>query len=236
MRNAWCVCKRELRTYFSSPLAYALLAVFALLNGYFFSLMALGGPYADMRTVFANMAVISLFVVPAFTMRLWPDERRQGTDELLLTAPARVGEIVVGKYLAALLLLAAMLLSTGLYPAILERYGNLEWTPVLTGYLGMFLLGAGFVAMGLFAATLTDSAVVASLAGFGLLLLSWVIGWLGDSLRGTAAEVLRRLSMIEHLLDFQRGVLDLTHVTFYLSVAAAFVFLAVRMVERRRWL
>lgn len=235
MRNVWYICRREVRAYFSSPLAYAVLAVFMLLTGYFFSLMALGGPYAEMRSVFANMAVLLLFIVPAFTMRLWPDERRQGTDELLLTSPVNVSEVVLGKFFAALALFAVMLLLSGIYPAILERFGNPDWLPILTGYLGMLLLGAAFIAMGLFAATLTDSAVVASLAGFGLLLVSWVIGWMADSFRGTAGTVLRKLSMIEHLGDFQRGVLDVQHIVFYLSVVVAFAFLATRMVEKRRW-
>ena len=233
--KTWWIARRELRAYFLSPLAYVVTAVFLLINGYIFAAMLLTSRYADLRLVLANMAVTLIFIVPVLTMRVLAEERRQGTDELLLTSPLTVAQIVIGKYLAALVLYALILALTGVYPLILWKYGHPEFMPMLTGYLGVFLLGAAFLAAGVFASSLSDSQVVAGAVGFGLLLTLWIIDWAAGGLQGTAAKILQQLSVLRHLGDFQKGVIDSGHVLFYLSLGFVFLFLAVRMVEKRRW-
>lgn len=232
--RAWSICKRELGAYFQTPTAYVVLAVYLILSGYMFASYAILAREAEMRTVLGNMAVVFLFIAPALTTRLWAEERRSGTDELLLTAPVSTAQVVLGKYLAALGLFAAFLALTGLFPGLMEAYGDLDWPATLTGYLGLALLGGAALAAGLFASSLTDSQAVAAVTGFGILLMFWLAGWIGDSLPGTAGKVLQYAALTRHYQDFAKGVIDLGDVLYLLSLATAFLFLAVRRLEAAR--
>jgi len=235
MRETWAIFKRELGTYLLTPTAYAAMAGFLVIAGYFFSVSVLGTRMADMRGVMGNMSLVFLFIAPILTMRLLADEARQGTAELIFTSPVTITQVVVGKYLAAL---AVLLLLTGItftYPAILELQGGPDWGPIWAGYLGFFLLAATFLAAGMFTSSLTDSQMVAGVLGFALLLLLWVISWAGDTLGPPLDGILRSLSVTEHFLDFRKGIIDTKHIVFYLSMIAGFLFLSVRVVESRNW-
>lgn len=233
--KAWHIYRRELAALYLSPLAYASMAVFLLISGYFFALILLGGQMAEMRGAFSNMGLTFLFMAPVLTMRLLADERRTGTDELLLTAPLSVTDIVVGKYMAVMTVYVSGLALTALYPWYLYRFGTPDWGPILSGYLGLILIGGAFLAVGLFASSVTDNQMVAGVIGFGLLLLFWVCGWAGETLTGRTGDVLASLSLLDRFTDFHKGMIDSSNVLFYLSYIFAFLYLAVRAVERRRW-
>jgi ABC-2 type transport system permease protein len=235
MRNALTIARKELSTYFVSPVAYVVTAAFLVLMGYFFSLIMFYTREASMRGLFLNMAIILLLVSPALTMRLLAEEQRMGTIELLLTAPVRDWEVVLGKFLASVGFFATMLALTGFYPLILVRFGNPDLGPILTGYLGVFLLGSAFMAGGLFASSLTQNQIVAAIVGFGLLLILWLSHAAGGLVGGPVGDFLDALALSSHFDDFTKGVVDSTHLIYYLSIIAAFLFLATRSLETRRW-
>lgn len=252
--KVWPIFKKEMRLYFTSPVAYVIMAVFLVLAGYFFfaifdfftraSLQAAMNPQMGrdlnvtdsvLRPLFSNMSVILLLVMPLITMRLFSEERRSGTIELLLTYPVRDGAVLVGKYVAALVLYAIMLALTLLYPLMLFYVARVEWGPVLTGYVGLLLLGSAFIAVGLFASSLTENQIVAAMTTFGILLVLWVIGWSADTVGGTAGRVLSHLSLIEHFDSFGKGVFDTRDVVYYVNVTLVALFLSLRSLEARRW-
>ena len=168
-------------------------------------------------------------------MRLFAEERRSGTIELLLTYPVRDGAVLVGKYLAALALYGLMLAGTLLYPLMIAYFARLDWGAVLTGYIGLVLLGATFIAVGLFASSLTENQIVASIISFGVLLMLWVVGWSADYVGGAWGKVLSDLSIIEHFDNFAKGVLDTKDVVYYLGFVTLALFLSLRSLEARRW-
>lgn len=235
MRNALTIARKELSTYFVSPVAYVVTAAFLVLMGYFFSLILFYTREASMRGLFFNMAIILLLVSPALTMRLLAEEQRMGTIELLLTAPVRDWEVVLGKFLAGVAFFLTMLVLTGFYPLILLRFGNPDLGPILGGYLGIFLLGSAFMAVGVFASSLTQNQIVAAIVGFGLLLILWLSDAAGGLVGGPVGDFLNALSLANHFDDFTKGIVDSVHLIYYLSVIVAFLFLATRMLETRRW-
>jgi ABC-2 type transport system permease protein len=173
--------------------------------------------------------------MPLVTMRLFAEERRSGTIELLLTYPVRDGAVLVGKYLAALALYAIMIGLTVLYPGIVMYFARLEWGPILTGYLGLLLMGAAFIAIGIFASSLTENQIVAAIITFGVLLIFWILGWSADYAGGTTGRVLQFLSILEHNESFSRGVLDTKDILYYLNFTLLGLFLTLRSLEARRW-
>ncbi|HSF03012.1 MAG TPA: ABC transporter permease subunit [Solirubrobacterales bacterium] len=252
--RVWPVFKKELRLYFTSPVAYAVGTIFLLIAGYFFysifafftmaSMQAMMNPAmarelnvtdSVLRPLFSNLSVILLLIMPLLTMRLIAEERRAGTIELLLTYPIRDGAVLAGKYLAALALYAMMIGLTLAYPAMVAYFAQLEWGPLLTGYLGLLLMGAAFLAVGLFASSLTENQIVAAVITFGVLLMFWVIGWSADYAGGAFGRVLAHLSILEHNESFSRGVLDTKDVIYYLNFTALALFLTLRALEARRW-
>jgi ABC-2 type transport system permease protein len=188
-----------------------------------------------MRPLFSNISVILLLLMPLVTMRLFAEERRSGTIELLLTYPVRDGAVLAGKYLAALVLYAIMIGLTLLYPGIVVYFARLEWGPVLTGYLGLLLMGATFIAVGVFASSLTENQIVAAITTFGALLIFWILGWSADYAGGTAGRVLQFLSILEHNDSFSKGVLDTKDVLYYVNFTVLALFLTSRSLEARRW-
>ncbi len=250
----WPIVKKELRLYFTSPVAYVVITIFLLLAGYFFynifafftlaSMQSAMNPAmardlnvtdSVLRPLFSNVSVILLLLMPLVTMRLFAEERRSGTIELLLTYPVRDGAVLAAKYLAALALYALMLFLTLLYPGIVAYFVRLEWGPLLTGYAGLLLMGATFIAVGIFASSLTENQIVASITTFGILLILWIIGWSVDYVGGTWGKVLQHLSILEHNDSFAKGVLDTKDVLYYLNFIALALFLTLRSLEARRW-
>ena len=225
MRNILAIADKELRSYFASPIAYILIGLFSLLFGWFFYVYLHGVRPAEpaddavrqggganinqmmIRGLFQNAAVIILFVMPMITMRTYSEEKRSGTIELLLTSPVTDVEIIVGKFLGALGLYAAMLLVTMLYIAILFRIGNPEWRPIVAGYLGLLLMGGCFLSTGLFISSLTKNQIVAGFLTFATFLMLWIVNWIGESSGPTDAgdrqlpvdhRALRRLRARDH--------------------------------------
>jgi len=250
MRNVMTIAGKELRGYFSSPMGWVLMGLFALLFGYFFlaylEMFAQrsmqppqGAPVnvnQDMiRGVLQNASVLILFLLPMITMRTYAEEKRSGTIELLLTSPVTDIEIVAGKFLGAVGFFVALLSVTLLNMAILFWHGSPELAPVLTGYLGLLLMGSCFISIGLFVSSTTKNQVVAGAATFVVALLLWIISWLGSSFGPTTASVLSYLSITEHFDDFGKGVIDTTHLVYYLSVITFGLFLTVKSVDTERW-
>jgi ABC-2 type transport system permease protein len=185
--------------------------------------------------LFLNVSVILLFTLPLITMRTYAEEKRSGTIELLLTSPLTDLQIVMGKFLGGLVLYGAMLAVTLVHMAILFVYGNPEWRPIATGYLGLILMGACFLSLGLFVSSLTRNQIIAGMVTFAVFLMFWVVNWIATFMGPTSQAVLNYLSITEHLNDFARGVIDTKHVVYYLSFIAFSLFLTVRAVDSERW-
>ncbi len=179
------------------------------------------------RPVFLNASVILLFVLPMITMRTYSEEKRSGTIELLLTSPLTDFQIIIGKFLGAMALYAAMLAVTLIHMAVLFVFGNPEWKPIATAYLGLLLMGGCFVSVGLFISSLTRNQIVAGMITFAVFLMLWVINWIASFTGPTAQPVLNYLSITDHLDDFTKGVIDTKHLVYYLS------FISVRPVPDR---
>jgi len=251
VRNITAIAGKELRSYFSSPMAYIVIGFFLLPFGVFFylylqsfvsrSLQAaqFGGPMninqMVIRSVLQNASVIILFIMPMITMRTYSEEKRSGTIELLLTSPVSDVEIILGKFLGALGLYVSMLLMTLLYIAILFVYGNPEWRPLFAGYLGLLLMGGAFVSIGLLISSTTNNQIVAGVVTFVVFLLLWIIGWFADSAGPTIGPITQYLSITEHFDDFSKGIIDSKHVIYYLSLITFGLFLTAKSVDTERW-
>ena len=246
--NALLIAKKELRTYFASPIAYVIMAAFLFFTGLLF-IDSLSGPFreAALREFFSGQAsggittgtVTGAFVLlllgPVITMRLFAEESKLGTLELLLTAPVRDFEVVAGKFLAALGIVAILLLLTFYYPLMLFVFGDPEFGPVFSGYFGLVLLGAFFISVGLFASSLSSSQIVSAVVGLVILLMFWFIGEAADFFRGQPETILQCVSPRSHFDDFARGLIFLDSVIYFLGLTAMFIFLTVRSLETRRW-
>ncbi|MBE3577640.1 MAG: Gldg family protein [Limnochordales bacterium] len=235
MSGLWTIYRKELRSFLVAPLTYVLVGIFLVLGGYFFWVTVVTSGIASLAGFFGNTAIVLIFLMPVLTMRLWSEEEAKGTAELLLTSPVSLGQIVVGKYLAAVTLFAGMLVLTAGYPLVLYLFGDPQTGPLIAGYIGFLLLGAAFIAAGMFTSTLTDNQVIAAVTGFGILLLLWLLQWAGDALGGGAGEVLRNLSAITHFVSFSDGLLAAPDVIYYLAVIVGFLLLAIRNLGRRLW-
>jgi ABC-2 type transport system permease protein len=252
MRNIIAIAQKELRSYFASPIAYLVIGFFALLYGYFYAVMlqyfvragmnmgpmqqqALNINQDMLRPLLQNVTVLLLFVLPAMTMRTYAEERRSGTIELLLTSPLTDMQIIMGKFLGALALYAVMLSVTLIHVAILFIYGSPEWKPIVTSYLGLLLLGGSFLSVGLFISTLTTNQIVAYIVTFSVFLLLWIISWIGSFSSGAFTTVTQYLSVIEHFDDFSKGIIDTTHLIYYLSLITFGLFLTAKSVDTERW-
>ena len=251
MRNVLAIAHKELRSYFSSPMAYIIIGFFALPFGVFFYLyldafVRQGMQMAEMggamnvnqqviRYVLQNASVIILFVMPMITMRTYAEEKRSGTIELLLTSPVTDLQIIIGKFLGALGLYVAMLLVTMLYVGILFVYGNPEWRPLIAAYLGLLLMGGAFLSLGLLISSTTNNQIVAGIVSFVVFLLLWIIGWFAESAGPTVGDITRYLSITEHFDDFSKGIIDTKHVIYYLSLITFGLFLTSKSVDSERW-
>jgi ABC-2 type transport system permease protein len=253
MSNILAIAHREIKAYFGSPIAYVVIGFFALLFGYFYyallvifdqnsiRMAGMGGPQTAnineqmIRPVFLNSSVILLFVLPLITMRTYSEEKRSGTIELLLTAPLTDFQIIMGKFLGAMTLYAAMLAVTLIHIGVLFVFGDPEWRPIVTAYLGMLLMGGCFIAIGLLISSLTKNQIVAGMVTFAVFLMLWVINWIASFTGPTTQAVLNYLSITGHLDDFTNGVLDTRHLVYYLSFIDFGLFLTARSVDTERW-
>jgi ABC-2 type transport system permease protein len=242
MRNVWTIAKREFNMYFASPVAYAILFGELLILGLFFAIdfglaSAFGGAPSASRT-FGVFVTLMLFFTPALTMRLMAEEQRTGTIELLLTAPLREWELVTGKWLAAFGFGALLIAATAIYVFILHRFTvpGLDLGAIAATYVGLALLVAAMLAMGVFVSTLFSNQIAAFFAIIALVLFAWVIDYGVSNSAGPLADFLGYLSISSNFYDsFYNGAVELTSIVYYLSVVVLFLFLATRSVESRRW-
>jgi ABC-2 type transport system permease protein len=253
MRNVIVIFKKEMKSYFASPIAYLLLTIFAVIFGFFFytatrffvlqgmqmQMMGRGMPMDVneyvIRPLLTNASVIGLFLIPMITMRLYAEEKRSGTIELLMTSPVRDLEIVLGKWLAALVLYAAILGVSGINLGILFAFGRPDWKPILVGFLGLLLQGGCLLAIGIFISTTTRNQIIAGGATFAVCLMLWVLDWVSAYDQSAWGKVVSYLSVVTHFEPFAKGVIDSKDVIFYLSMIFFGLFLTTRSVESLRW-
>jgi ABC-2 type transport system permease protein len=247
------IWRKEMRSYFVSPVAYLLLAMFAVIFGFFFwnilGYFVFTGMESQMRgemfpmnlneqvirPLLSNVGVIGLFFIPMITMRLFSEEKRSGTIELLVTSPIRDGEIIFGKWLAALTLYGVLLLLTALNFIFLFKYGNPDWKPLAIGYLGLLLQAGALLAIGMFISTLTKNQIIAGAATFGVCLLLWVLEWVSGYETSTWASVLSYMSVVTHSGSFSKGLLDSKDAVYYLTLTFLGIFFTARSLESLRW-
>lgn len=255
MTGTLAVVRKELRIYFSSPMAYVVIAVFLVINGYLFynivmfavnqgmQMMRFQGSLPQInindmifRPVFHNMAIIMILTLPMLTMRLFAEESKLKTSELLMTSPISITGIIIGKYLAAIIVFVVMLGLTGFMPILMDFYGDIRWGAALSGYLGLFMLGGVFLSFGLLASSLTENQVIAGFVGFGLTLLMWLMGWASQGAEETAlSTVLSYLSVGQHFDNFVKGLIDTGDLVYLISLIIVGLFLTHRVIEAQRW-
>jgi ABC-2 type transport system permease protein len=252
MRNVLAIAQKELRSYFASPIAYIVLGMFTFVHGYFFAIYFVAFAQQSMqsqmgqaqvmninqdmlRPAIQNMLVVLLFVLPMITMRTYSEEKRSGTIELLLTSPLTDLQIILGKFIGAMGLYAAMLLCTVPHILILFAYGHPEWKPIVTSYLGLLLLGGCFISVGLFISSLTKNQIVAAALTFATFLMLWIVNWMSSLNLGWSRELGDYLSIIQHLDDFNKGIIDTSHLIYYTSFIAFGLYLTMKSVDTERW-
>jgi ABC-2 type transport system permease protein len=255
MTNILAIAQKELKSYFASPIAYIVIGFWSLLYGYFFvailqffvrqsmqmNQFGMQGPQAMnvnqqlIRPLLQNVDILVLFLMPMVTMRTYAEEKRSGTIELLLTSPVTDFQIIMGKFLGAMALYCCMLAVTLIHIALLFVYGRPEWKPIVTTYIGLLLFGGCFVSLGLFISSLTKNQIVAGMVTFAVFLLLWIITWIGSFSGPTVDKVTQYLSILDHLDDFGKGVLDTTHIIYYLSFISFGLFLTAKSVDSERW-
>ncbi|MBI3784047.1 MAG: ABC transporter permease subunit [Deltaproteobacteria bacterium] len=237
------VCRRELRSYFSSYIAYVLLAVFLLLTGGFFYswlryFILFGGfvlPSGLWQQVYLDMRYCAMIVLPLLTMRLFSEEKKLGTIELLWTYPVSDIEVLAGKFLAAWLFYLLMLLPTAVGPFIFYHFYPFALAPFLSGYLGMVLLGTAFIACGIFVSCLTENQVVSAMGTYAILIFFWYVTW-NEAVAGIdVVHILLKLSLFDRFLNFARGVIDTQDIAFFVLFIFFFLFLSLQSLGARKW-
>lgn len=233
--NTLAIAERELKAFFASPVAWIIAAAFMMMAGFLFTVILLNSNEASLRFLISNLSVVFLFIAPFLTMRLLAEENRLGTVELLLTNPVRDLEVVLGKFLGVMGFILVMLAFSLYFPALLFVFGNPDPGPIITGYLGVLLQAAAFAAIGLAVSSTTENQIVAAFVAFAINLILW----LSESISGFVGRpldaVMKYLSITSHFQDFSRGVIDSSHVLFFLSVVAACLFLTYLSLQTRRW-
>ena len=230
------IFSKEFKSYFLSPIGYIFTAVFMIFASMFFLNGSLMYRVADLSVIFLNVNIVYLFLVPILTMRSFSEERNKKTDQLLLTSPCSIGEIVIGKYLAAMATLGITVVISFVFPVILNIFGNPPISEIVGSYVGFVLLWGAFIAVGIFISSLTESQMISAVFTFGVLLL---IYFMDDILAGisnrTIASALSWFSLMSRYYEFQRGILNVVSIVYYLSFIGVFLFLTVQGIERRRY-
>ena len=260
LRNIMALTGREIKSYFISPIAYVTLMIFLLLTGYFFyaGLIEFGRRlqyYQNIAQAFKNpeilaqinlnstvianvlfnMIFVFLFVIPLLTMRSFAEERKNKTEELLMTSPITINQIITGKFLGAFLFAMIMILPTVIYQILLFKYAKPEIGPVITGYIGIVLFLVISISIGLFTSSLTENQIIAAVVSFVMLLFLFIISMLGGSEGTILSSVVTYLSVTEHIRNFIKGLIDFRDIVYFVSMAAFFIFLTKRSVESIRW-
>jgi ABC-2 type transport system permease protein len=233
MRAFLTLLDKEARALFYSPIAYAVIAVFLLLMGYSFTMTLFLNKYATLVHIFFQSAGLLLLIVPIVTMRLFAEERKTGTLELLLTAPVHESQVVLAKYLASMAVVLLMIGLTGAYAAVLGMFGTPDWGPIYGGYLGLALLASSLVALGLFVSALTANQIVAAIVTIGVSFLLWMIDTLAQLLPEPMERVLMSLSLLARFTPFATGAMYTSDLGYFVSTTLLALFLAMRALGRR---
>lgn len=258
MKKTFAIFQKELKSFFYSPMAYVVIALFTALTGYFFysilswfveqSFIATmqAQQYRQMppkfnvnlqviRGYFGTLAFLALIILPLITMRLFSEEKKQGTDELLFTSPISTLNVILGKYFAGLAFYFVLLIPTILFQLLLFIYGNPELLPVISGYIGLMFLGSAFISVGLFISTMTENQIIAAIGGFALSLFLWVVGY-GANIAGPAlAPFFEYISILNHFEDFAQGVIDSSHVAYYILFSFVGIYMSLKSIESVKW-
>jgi ABC-2 type transport system permease protein len=254
MRGIMAVFKKEITVTFSSPIFYAATFIFMVVSGYFFytnamiytirSFQAGQNPFLAERLnlsdfvvkpFFGDMAIVLLLMLPLITMRAYAEEKKMGTIELLFTYPISDGAVLAGKFAASMFTLLTMLVGTLLPLILLETFAHLDWGLILSGYLGILLLGASFIALGIFTSSLTENQIIAAVLSFGAFLLFWIIGWAKSFAGPPLGSILEHISIVVHLDSFVRGLIDSRDLVFYLVFIFFWLFVTLRFLNTRFW-
>ena len=256
MRNIAEIYRREIKFYFTTPIAYVVMVIFSGVFGFIFfrnmtyysqlSYQIMQNPYLAQRVdlimgifspVFGSISIILLMMLPPISMRLFAEEKKTGTIELLFTYPLKDAQIVMGKWIAAVSILVLMLALTLPGPFLAFGFAkNSEWGPVLSGYLGLFLMSLSFLSIGILISALSENQIVAVIISYGVLLGFWFLSWAVDPNSGKKiAEVLSEISIISHLSNFVKGIIDTKDIVYYVLLSFIAVFLTMRVLESKRW-
>ena len=257
MRNFQLIFLNEIKSYFTSPVAYVVITIFLIITGYFFysllgvfsmvSFQAETNPMlarqynllnlneSVVRPLFGNISMIMLLMTPLLTMRLLAEEKKSGTMELLLTFPVKDIEVLLGKFFASLGVFSVMLIASLIFPILLFYLGEPELGPIITGYIGLFLLGTAFISLGIFTSSLTENQIIAATISFGVLLLFWLLSYSKIFASPGLAAFISYVAITDHLDSLAKGVLDTEDLIYYLNFTLVFLFLTLRSIESRRW-
>ena len=230
------ILKRELSSYFNSAVAYVVMAVYFLFSGLFFSMICIENDTSSLSYVFGNMFIIILFIIPIITMKSFSEEKRQRTDQALLTSPTSLFEIVMGKFLGALILFALCSLIFVVYALVISFFTSPDWAVVLCTVLGLLLLGSALIAIDIFISVLTESMIISAVAGMGVGLLIYMLSNLSSNITvDWIATIVKKIDFLTYYTNFTYGMLNLTDIIFFLSVTGLFLFFTARVLEKRRW-
>ena len=230
------ILKRELSSYFNSAVAYVVMAVYFLFSGLFFSMICIENDTSSLSYVFGNMFIIILFIIPIITMKSFSEEKRQRTDQALLTSPTSLFEIVMGKFLGALILFAICSLIFVVYALVISFFTSPDWAVVLCTVLGLLLLGSALIAIDIFISVLTESMNINKVAGMGVGLLIYMLSNLSSNITvDWIATIVKKIDFLTYYTNFTYGMLNLTDIIFFLSVTGLFLFFTARVLEKRRW-
>ncbi len=236
MRTIRAVALKEIQIYFSSPVAYIVALIFMALSGFFF-VQDLGNPFpeASMSNFFQGATFLLIPLAPALTMRLLAEEQKLGTIELLLTSPVRDWEVILGKYVACTVFLLFLLALTSYYVILLLVFATPDPGPIYSGYIGLLLYGMAALSVGILTSTLTSNQIIAAVVGTGILVVLYATSFVSDVVTGVWATIFSQLGFTVHFNDFDRGIIDSTHIVYFVTATALFLFLAIRALESRRW-
>ncbi|WRS26783.1 ABC transporter permease [Oscillospiraceae bacterium MB08-C2-2] len=230
------ILRRELSSYFRSPLGYVFLAVFYVFSGYFFFAGTLYQNSTDISVVFSSMFTIVLFIIPLLTMRLFSEDKKYKTDQALLTAPVSLPGMVMGKFLAALIVFIMGLAITIVFALVIASFARPDWAKIVGNFTGLLLMGMALTSIGAFISALTENQMIAAIGGFASGLVLIIVDSLASVVQNPVlSKIMVALSFNNRYTDFTSGIFDLSNVVFFLSVCALFLFLTVRVFERRRW-
>lgn len=232
----FAIFKRELKAYFTSPLGYVFLAIFYAFSGLFFYIFSLSVGSTDISSVFLMMFMVLMVFVPLLTMRLLSEDKKQKTDQLILTAPVSLLSIVMGKFLAAYVIFAIGVAVMPVYGFVMSTFATVSWLPIWGNTVGLLLLGGIFVSIGLFISSLTENQMIAAIGGFFINLMILLMNTLKSALpNGFLQDVLSSISVYSRYSEITNGIFSLSSLIFFVSVIFIFLFLTVRVLEKRRW-